>query len=169
LREAPARPAPRPAGLGWGAAADTPPAPPPATAAMPADIGNLITAISPATRIAILINPKQAAALSFAVAAPSVITMVSASVAAGRVIAVDLDSLLAASWGPPNFETTNSATIHEDDVPLPLSTGTQGAGVLAVPMRSLFQSDAGAVRMTWRLCWATTRSTAVAVADPVVW
>ena len=107
---------------------------------MSADIGALIAAISPATRIAILINPKQAAALSFAVAVPSFITMVSASVAAGRVIAVDLDSLLAASWGPPNFEVTNSATIHEDDVPLPLGTpGAPGDGrgtdALAVPDR----------------------------------
>ena len=103
---------------------------------MAADIGALIAAISPATRIAILVNPKQAAALSFAAAVPSFTLMASASVAAGRVIAVDLDSLLAASWGPPNFEVTNSATIHEDDVPLPLATGAQGSGVLAAPMRS---------------------------------
>ena len=168
LLDATAGSATRPAGLRFNATVVTPSAATPATAAMTADIGNLIAAISPATRIAILINPKQAAALSFAAAVPSFTLMAAATVPVGRVIAVDLDSLLAASWGAPLFEVTNSATIHEDDVPLPL--GTPGApATVAAPMRSLFQSDASAIRMTWRICWATTRTTAVAVTDPVIW
>lgn len=166
LLDATASSATRPAGLRSGAVAVTPAGA--GAGAMATDVGNLIAAISPATRIAILANPKQAAALSFAAAAPSFTVMAAATVAAARVIAVDLDSLLAASWGPPGFEVSNSATIHEDDVPAAI--GVVGSpNVIAAPTRSLFQSDAGAVRMIWRLCWATTRSNAVAVADPVVW
>ena len=70
---------------------------------MTADIGDLIAAISPATRIAILIDPNQAAACHSAV--PSFTLMAAATVPVGGVIAVDLDSLLA-TWGAPLLEVT---------------------------------------------------------------
>ena len=64
---------------------------------------------------------------------------------AGRVICSMRPTLPPATGDVPRFAVSTEATLHEEDTsPLALGTGAQGSGVLAVPMRSLFQTERSA-------------------------
>ncbi len=70
----------------------------------------------------------------------------------------------------PEFALSRNASLHmESATPLALGTGTQGAGVLAVPLQSMFQQDAVALRTVLRASWAKRRSGATALATAVTW
>ena len=180
----------RPAGLLNGVTPITASAATPATAAMVADLKALVAAITAAGGggrgpIAILLNPAQALALSFAQTTTGdflfadqaqaaskfgVRFIVSATVPAGKVIAVDAADFATATGDVPRFAVSTEATLHEEDTtPLALGTGTQGAGVLAVPMRSLFQTDAVAIRMSLYVTWAMRRASMVQTIASVIW
>ena len=180
----------RPAGLLNGVTPITASAATPATAAMVADLKALvgaITALGGGGRgpIAILVNPAQALSLSFAQTTTGdflfqdqaqaaskfgVRFIVSATVPAGRVIAVDAADFATASSNVPQFAVSTEATLHEEDTtPLALGSGAQGSGVLAVPMRSLFQTDAVAIRMSLYVSWAMRRAGMVQTIAAVTW
>jgi HK97 family phage prohead protease/HK97 family phage major capsid protein len=178
----------RPAGLLAGVTPITASALTPATAAMVADLKALIGAIVASgggRNIAIIINPAQALSLGFAQTTTGdflftdrteagskfgVRFIVSASCPAGRVIAVDAADFATANGDSPRFAVSTDATLHEEDTnPLALGTGTQGAGVLAVPMRSLFQTDAVAVRMSLYVSWVMRRTGMVQTIASVSW
>ena len=89
---------------------------------------------------------------------------------AGRVIAVDADWFATATGDAPRFAVSNEATLHEEDTtPLPLVTGAQGSGVVASPMRSLFQTDSIAIRLSLYVTWTVTRAGAVQTIAAVGW
>jgi len=91
-------------------------------------------------------------------------------VPAGRVIAVDADWFATATGDAPRFAVSNEATLHEEDTtPLALGTGPQGTGVLAVPMRSLFQTDSIAIRLSLFVTWAMVRAGMVQTIAAVGW
>jgi hypothetical protein len=157
---------------------------------MVADLKALIGAITAAGGggrgpIAILCNPAQALALSFAQTTTGdflfqdqtqaaskfgVRFIVSATVPAAKVIAVDAADFATALGDAPRFAVSTEATLHEEDTtPLALGTGAQGSGVLAVPMRSLFQTDAVAVRMSLYVSWAMRRASMVQSITTVTW
>src|SRR4029077_2691757 len=70
----------------------------------------------------------------------------------------------------PRFAVSTEATLHEEDTtPLALATGAQGSGVLATPMRSLFQTDAVAVRMSMYVTWGMRRTGMVQTIASVIW
>ena len=95
--------------------------------------------------------------------------LVAPTVAAGTVIAVDA-AAFASAMGVPAFRASANATLHEEDTtPLALGTGTQGSGVLAVPMRSTFQTDATALRTIVPCDWVLRRTGAVAVVNGATW
>jgi len=160
----------------------------PATAAMVADLKALIGAIIAAgggRNIAIIVNPAQALSLGFAQTTTGdflfedrqeagskfgVRFIVSASVPAGRVIAVDAADFATANGDAPRFAVSTDATLHEEDTtPLALVTGAQGSGVVASPMRSLFQTDAVAVRMSLYVSWVMRRAGMVQTIAAVSW
>lgn len=180
----------RPAGLLNGVAPITASAATPVTAAMVADLKALVGAITAAGGggrgpIAVLVNPAQALSLSFAQTTTGdflfadqaqaaskfgVRFIVSATVPAGRVIAIDAADFATANSAVPQFAVSTEATLHEEDTtPLALGTGTQGSGVLAVPMRSLFQTDAVAIRMSMYVSWAMRRTGMVQTIASVTW
>ena len=65
---------------------------------------------------------------------------------------------------------SNEATLHEEDTtPLALVTGTQGSGVVAGPMRSLFQTDSIAIRLSLFVTWAMVRTGMVQTIVGVTW
>jgi HK97 family phage prohead protease len=179
----------RPAGLLNGVTPITASAATPATAAM-ADLKALVAAITAAGGggrgpIAILLNPAQALALGFAQTTTGdflfqsaeqaaskfgVRFIVSNTVAAGRVIAVDAADFATALGDVPRFAVSTEATLHEEDTtPLALATGAQGSGVLATPMRSLFQTDAVAIRMSLYVSWVMRRASMVQTIAAVTW
>jgi HK97 family phage prohead protease/HK97 family phage major capsid protein len=180
----------RPAGLLNGVTPITASAATPATAAMMADLKALVGAITAAGGggrgpIAILLNPAQASMLNFAQTTTGdfvfnsaeqaaskfgVRFIVSNTVTAGRVIAVDAADFATALGDVPRFAVSTEATLHEEDTtPLALGTGTQGSGVLAVPMRSLFQTDAVAIRMSLYVSWVMRRASMVQTIASVIW
>ena len=180
----------RPAGLLNGVTPITASAATPATAAMVADLKALVGAITAAGGggrgpIAVLINPAQALSLSFAQTTTGdflfsdpaqaaskfgVRFIVSATVPAAKVIAVDAADFATALGDAPRFAVSTEATLHEEDTtPLALGTGAQGSGVLAVPMRSLFQTDAVAIRMSLYVSWVMRRASMVQTITTVSW
>jgi HK97 family phage major capsid protein/HK97 family phage prohead protease len=180
----------RPAGLLNGVTPITASAATPVTAAMVADLKALVGAITAAGGggrgpIAVLVNPAQALSLSFAQTTTGdflfqdqaqaaskfgVRFIVSATVPAGRVIAIDAADFATASSNVPQFAVSTEATLHEEDTtPLALGSGAQGSGVLAVPMRSLFQTDAVAIRMSLYVSWAMRRAGMVQTIAAVTW
>jgi hypothetical protein len=94
----------------------------------------------------------------------------STTIAAGRVIAVDADWFATATGDQPRFNISDQATLHmEDTTPLQLGTGTQGAGVLAVPMQNMFQTDSIAIRLSLYVTWVMTRASMVTTIASVGW
>jgi HK97 family phage major capsid protein len=181
----------RPAGLLNGVTPITASAATPATAAMVADLKALVAAITAVGGggqgrvIALLVNPAQALSLGaaqtttgdFLFSSPSdaasrfgMHLIVSQNVPAGRVIAIDAADFATASGDVPRFAVSTEATLHEEDTtPLALGSGAQGSGVLAVPMRSLFQTDAVAIRMSMHVTWAMRRPSMVQTIAAVTW
>jgi hypothetical protein len=74
------------------------------------------------------------------------------------VIFVDT-SVLAFAGGAPMFAGTDVATLHEEDTtPLPITSIAAGspppAPTVAAPVRSLFQTNAAALRSIWEIDWS---------------
>ena len=178
----------RPAGLLAGVTPITASAATPATAAMVADLKALVGAIIAAgggRAIAIIMNPAQALSLGFAQTTTGdflfedrqeagskfgVRFIVSASCPVGRVIAVDAADFASAQGDAPRFAVSTDATLHEEDTtPLALASGPQGTAVVATPMRSLFQTDAVAVRMSLYVSWVMRRAGMVQTIASVSW
>jgi HK97 family phage prohead protease len=181
----------RPAGLLNGVTPITASAATPATAAMVADLKALvaaITALNGGRRVAILLNPAQALALGFAQTTTGdflfqsqqeagakfgVSFIVSNTVPAARVIAVDAEDFASAAGDAPRFAVSTDATLHEEDTaPLPLVSGTTQPPTLAqigTPQRSLFQTDSVAVRMSIYVSWVMRRTGMVQTISPVIW
>ena len=161
----------RPAGLWSGAASVTPSALTPAAEAMVKDLQGLAAAVSSGNadaRVTYIANPLQSTRIS--VMAPGYTNVISSGYqAAGSVGAIDTNAL-AMLIGTPEFQLSRNASLHmENTTPLALGTGTQGAGVLAVPLQSMFQQDAVALRSTLRASWAKRRTGATAIVSAVTW
>ena len=96
--------------------------------------------------------------------------VVSSTVPAGMVILINADDLMVVQGDTPRFDVSDQATLHfEDTTPLQISTGAQGSGVLATPVRSMFQTDSLALRMVLPMNWAMRRSGSVAWVTGVTW
>lgn len=177
----------RPAGLLNGVTPLTATAAGTATEKMVADMKGLIAAIVAAgggTDILCLINPAQAISLGFAQTTTgdflfatvqeagqkfSVTFIVSQTVAAGRVIAIEASEFATATGDTPRFAVSNEATLHEEDT-TPLAIGTPGApAVVAAPVRSLFQTDSIAIRLTLYVTWVMRRTGMVQTIAAVGW
>jgi HK97 family phage major capsid protein len=75
------------------------------------------------------------------------------------------------AFGSPMFTASTVATLHEESAsPLPLATGTSGAGAItAAPVRSLFQTNSWALRMMLDADWAVLRPHTVQQLTAVAW
>lgn len=86
------------------------------------------------------------------------------------VFLIDQGEFVQGYGDSPALDMSNQATLHmEDTTPLPLATGAQGSGVVATPMRSLFQTDSLALRLIWDISWAVRRAGAVQFRTGVAW
>lgn len=177
----------RPAGLLNGVTPIAASALTPLAAAMVADIKALIAALQASgggKRVAILVNPAQRLSLAFAQTTTgdflftdlgqagskfNVTFISSLTVPVGRVIAVDCDAFATAAGDVPRFAVSTDATLHEEDTS-PLAIGTAGApATIAAPTRSLFQTDAVAIRMSLYVTWAMVRAGMVQTIAAVSW
>ncbi|HRP26036.1 phage major capsid protein, partial [Thauera sp.] len=77
---------------------------------------------------------------------------------AGRLIAIRLPEFITASGDAPQFDVSNTATIHMEDSS-PAAIGTAGTpNVVAAPVRSFFQTDSMGLRMVMDVAWKMRRS-----------
>jgi hypothetical protein len=86
------------------------------------------------------------------------------------VIAIDAASL-AMVESDFAFDVTEEAAIHEESAtPLPIATGTSGAGAItAAPVRSLWQTDCVGIRLLSLASWALRGAGRVAIVEDVTW
>jgi HK97 family phage major capsid protein/HK97 family phage prohead protease len=179
----------RPAGLLNGVTPLTATATGTNTEKMIADLKQLIAALvasgSNGNNVHVLVNPAQALSLSFAMTTTGdflfdgaagagqrfgVTFHSSATVAAGRVIAVDANEFATMTGDTPRFSVSNEAALHmEDTSPLQIATGPQGTAVVATPTTSLFQTDCVAIRMHLYVTWAMRRTGFVQTIASVGW
>jgi hypothetical protein len=162
----------RPAGILNGISA-LPAAPNGDDAALGTDLTKLAAAIGVATTgLAIVAHPAQANAIklrrggTFPSAIPVWPTL---GVAAGTVIALD-PAAFASAFGPePEISSSTETLVHLEDT-TPAQIGTPGSpSTVAAPTRSLFQTDAIAVRLILRCAWTWRVSGAVAWISGTTW
>jgi HK97 family phage major capsid protein/HK97 family phage prohead protease len=177
----------RPAGLLAGVTPITASVLTPAASAMVADLKALVGAIVAAgggRNIVLLVNPIQAISMGVvttttgdflfdsaqaAAARFNSRVIISSTVPAGRVIAIDAADFATANGDAPRFAVSTDATLHEEDT-TPLALAATGSpNVVAAPMRSLFQTDAVAVRMSLYVTWAMRRTGMVQTIASVSW
>jgi hypothetical protein len=123
--------------------------------AMGQDIGKLLGALASAGggRNPIFIcSPAQAGALKLRAGAQwDYPVLASPALGAGTVLVVEAKSFVSGFSAVPEIDTSAAAVLHmEDTTPLQLVSGASPAS----PIRSLFQTDSTAVRMTLRCSWA---------------
>jgi hypothetical protein len=87
--------------------------------------------------------------------------IVSSTVPAGVVIALDAADFFSATGDDPRFDVSDQATLHMEDT-TPLAIGTAGAPpTVAAPVQSMFQTDTLALRMILPMSWAMRRAVQV--------
>lgn len=104
---------------------------------------------------------------------PQLAIVAAPSVPSKRLIMIDAANFASGEGDTPDFMTTTEALLHEDTAPLPIGTpgGVPGTdpNIVAAPARSLFQTNAIAVRMITDCGWTMTRAGRVAYIDNVTW
>lgn len=122
-----------------------------------ADVGALAAAIVAAGGGgAILYFASPGRAVTLKGYAPGLASQVfaSAAIPPTSLMAVDSASFASGFDSTPTITASREATFHQEDTtPLHISTGAQGSAVVATPVRSIFQSDCLALRMTLRAAW----------------
>lgn len=92
----------------------------------------------------------------------------STSVTAGTVIAIDTADFVTGTGDTPMFETSDQATIHMEDSPTALSA-VASPNTVAAPIRSMFQTNSVALKMSMDVTWAMRRSGMVQKIASVTW
>lgn len=128
------------------------------------DMGNLISAVSAvggAGPYAIVLKPGRMATLrmNFVQLTPAVILIPSTAIG-NVVMAVATQALVAAISANPEVEVSQAATLHMSDTPVAVGPAA------ATPSRSLWQTDAIAVKVRWPASWALRDSRGVAWLTP---
>lgn len=132
------------------------------------DLKTLVAALGPvagATPIIFVANPLQVVGADYRLARALGNFFPSGAVPVGTVIGVAVSALVSAT-GVPEFTTATHATIHMNDVPLPI---VDGAGVVSPGVRSMFQTASVAIKMEMPATWALRAPNAVAYIEGVAW
>lgn len=93
----------------------------------------------------------------------------STSVTAGTVIAIDTADFVTGTGDAPMFEASDQATIHMESSPEPLSAVAGPPNTVAAPIRSMFQTNSVALKMTMDVTWAMRRAGMVQKIASVTW
>lgn len=161
----------RPPGLLHGIAALTPTAAAGSKAeTMVDDLAALASAVAPVSGNGqIVLVAAAGQAVSLALRAPREIVwdvLMSGSLAAGTVIAIAVNTVVAVVEGVPQIDSSQHVAIHEETGPAAI---VDGAGVLATPVRSVWQTDSAALRLRWPMTWALRDPRGVAWMSAVNW
>ena len=93
----------------------------------------------------------------------------SGTVPLGTVIAMDAANFVSVGGEGPRFEISDQATLHLDDT-APADIGTPGTpGVVAAPVKSMWQTNSLALRLILPINWTIRRPGTVAWVAGVTW
>jgi hypothetical protein len=160
----------RPAGLLNGVTPLTASVLTPASAALAADLGALAAAISaPSDLVYIMNSADRIRAVTLAPGLLSVPIIAAPGLTAKTVICLDAADFASAEGDAPRYDASDGGTLHEEDT-TPLAIGTVGSpNVVAAPTRSLWQTDAIAIRLIQFVTWAMRRANRVSTVASVTW
>jgi hypothetical protein len=138
-------------------------------AALSGDVGQLAGAIPQAVDFVVLMNASERMrAIALAPALGTVIVE-APGLTAKQIVGIDAADFVTVEGDQPRTSVSFEAALHEEDaVPLALSA-TGSPNVVAAPLRSLFQTDAIAIRMVQFVSWAIRRASRVATITAVTW
>src|SRR5262245_8967203 len=139
--------------------------------AMAGDIRALIAALVTAgagADVVFVCHPVQATSLTLTVGAKfNLPVLPSNQLATGTVIAVEASSFVSGFGAVPEFATSNQVPLHfEDTTPGDI---VSSGGAMAVPIKSTFQADLIALRMTLRAAWGMRAKPHVAFLTGATW
>jgi hypothetical protein len=139
--------------------------------AMATDVKNLIGALADAgggTSVMLFANPRQAVMIQLLAGASFNIEVVpTPALAAGTVVAVEVDAIASGFSGLPQVDVSKEATIHWENS-APLHIGSAGPTV-ASPVRSGWQQNLLALRLILRCSWTIRTPGAVQVINSTTW
>ncbi|MFY9830968.1 MAG: hypothetical protein WAK69_20700 [Rhodoplanes sp.] len=143
----------RPAGLRYAIAASAASASTDPDEAMIADLSALAATVSViGGPIMFVTAPGRAAVISLRAQRELPFPVLgSPAVAPDDVIAIATQGIASATDAIPEISSSRMATVHMDTAPLPIA---DGAGTLAAPTRSLWQSNAIGIKLTFGASWA---------------
>jgi hypothetical protein len=144
------------------------------TAAMIADIANLVDAVAvaelDASTLVIVASPAQAVTLALLAGPRFNFPILSTNaLPAGTVAAFVPDAIAAAFEGAPEIATSQQVALHFEDV-APLPIGSPGSpSTVASPVRSAFQQDIIAIKCSARLAFVLAAPGGAQVINSVTW
>jgi Phage capsid family len=137
--------------------------------AMASDLQALATAVAPVAgngQIGIVAAPAQGVALALRVLRMPYNLMTSTALPTGTVVSIAFPTLVTALEGAPEISTSKVALIHEETQPAAI---VDIGGVVAHPVRSIFQTDTIAVKVRQAVSWALRSSSGLAWTQNTVW
>jgi hypothetical protein len=94
----------------------------------------------------------------------------SASVPTNTMILMDCADFATVTEAAPRFDVSDQAVLHmEDTTPAAITSGTSASPVVAVPTRSLWQTDTLGVRMIYPMNWLMRRTGMVQWMTAMTW
>ncbi len=137
--------------------------------AISSDIGSLVDALARAgggLEPVLICAPSQAASLRMWKQEGFFDIFASVALAKGTIIAVERSSFISGLAGLPEFSTSIGSTLHyETTTPTDIVTG----GIVATPVKNLFQTDVVGLRMILRAAWAMRNPAHVAIMEGTSW
>jgi hypothetical protein len=139
-------------------------------AALAADLGALVAAIPAAVDPVLIMNPSdQIRAVTLSPGLITVPIISAPGLTAKQVVCVDAADFASAEGDAPRYDMSDGGTLHEEDAS-PAAIGTPGSpNVVASHSRSLYQTDAVAIRLVQFVVWAIRRANRVSTIASVTW
>jgi hypothetical protein len=159
-----------PAGLLWNIAPLTPTAPGEKAQILIDDIEKLATAVAGVAgngEIVLIGSPDVAVAMKLRLYGTVMWpVLTSGSLPSKTVIAVAAKAVVGAVEGAPEITASAEGEFHRETSPQEIVTST---GTVAVPIGSMFQTDAVALRLRWPISWSLRSSAGIAWLSGVNW
>lgn len=159
----------RPAGLRYNVSADT------TNGTMAEDLADLAASVAGVagnlSNIVYVASPDLAVRIAIALPNNSIPVIATGGLAAGTIMAIAVNALAVAASPTIRIDVSDETTLHmEDTSPAALST-VATPNTVAAPIRSLFQTDAKALKLVfetdWK--WRTTPSNCIAWMTSITW
>lgn len=160
----------RPAGLRFGVAAEITSG---VVDAMRTDLATLASAVAPVAgslrNIAFICSPDVAVKIALGVERFPFTLLATGGLPAGTMMAIAINALAVAASPTIRFEMSDQSAIHMEDT-TPAEIGAAATpNTVAAPVRSLWQTNAKALRVIFELDWALRTTGAISWMENIAW